>query len=151
MRDSVELFMEKYLEEMRAFRSEQEVEIFFKKRHRELPQFPLDRVLSKPNSTEIQRLVGGSYEKKEIEISCIYGDSWLFHEFDAEYEEYAPRPLPARLAMLFWRNSDRITVPVPLLDLGDGRYLADDGNHRIYSAYLRNWKTIPAYIERAYI
>ena len=150
MRDSVELFREKYSEEMRAFHSEQEAEMFFRKHHRELPQFPLNRMLSKPNPTKTQRPLGGSYEK-EIEISCIYGESWLFHEFDREYDEYVPRPLPARLAMLFWRDSDRIVVPVPLLDLGDGRYLADDGNHRIYSAYLRNWKTIPAYIERVYL
>ena len=49
MRDSVALFREKYSEEMRAFRSEQEAEMFFRKHHRALPQFPLNRMLSKPN------------------------------------------------------------------------------------------------------
>lgn len=119
---------------------------FFKINHRKLPEFFSNRFqyldFSKHQCYEHSNVI-----QKEIDIRSIYGDSWLFQDFDSLYEEFPSRPLPERLAMLFCRNSDRIVEPVPLLDLGNGKYAANDGNHRIYSAYLRGWQTVPARIE----
>lgn len=76
-----------------------------------------------------------------VPISSLYGNTWLYKN-----DRSLGRPLPDRLARLFMAKTAEDLPPIPIDDLQNGSYLATDGNHRIYSAYLRGWTTIKAEI-----
>lgn len=107
-----------------------------------LPKYPSDRVITYADLTKgFQRLE--SRYVKSVPISSLYGNTWLFTG-DLPDE----RPIPLRMAFyMHEHNRDNYHPIACCVDLQDGRYLVEDGNHRIYSAYLQGWETIDIEIE----
>ena len=147
MRFTVKEFQKEYSAFMKDSNSERRARAFFEKNHEKLPKFFSDRLVS-PNFYDLSKK---EYLRpcleREVPIDCIYGFSWLFEEFDSPDVQSEGRPLAERLARIFCDCPDRIVNPIPLVQIGENRYIANDGNHRIYSAYLRSWQSVPAWIE----
>ena len=81
---------------------------------------------------------------KTVPIEQIYGQGWLF-----ESCESTNRPIPERLANCYFYDHDKL-LAIPGYELSDSKYHIADGNHRLYSAYLRGWKTIRLAINKTY-
>lgn len=147
MRLTVSEFQLEYNAFMQGSMSQMLSRNFFACNHDRLPEFFSGKFLPEEDYRleNSERLPAGT--ACEIPIDHIYGFSWLFESFDTPQARDEGRPLPERLANIFCNSPDKIIQPIPLIDIGNERYIANDGNHRIYSAYLRQWKTIPAYIE----
>jgi len=147
MRFTVKEFQKEYSAFMKDSNSEKLARAFFEKNHEKLPKFFSDRLVS-PNFYDLSKK---DYLRpcleREVPIDCIYGFSWLFEDFDSPDVQSEGRPLAERLARIFCDCPDRIVNPIPLVQIGENRYIANDGNHRIYSAYLRSWQSVPAWIE----
>lgn len=65
----------------------------------------------------------------EVAASHCIGNTWLFCN-----DHSAGRPLPERLARCLYLPPD--TTPPVFVDRMGDYYLCDDGNHRIYAAFL---------------
>jgi len=147
MRFTVKEFQKEYSAFMKDSNSERRARAFFEKNHEKLPKFFSDRLVS-PNFYDLSKK---EYLRpcleREVPIDCIYGFSWLFEDFDSPDVQSEGRPLAERLVRIFFDCPDRIVNPIPLVQIGENCYIANDGNHRIYSAYLRSWQSVPAWIE----
>lgn len=80
---------------------------------------------------------------KELKIDSIYGKAWLFKGLDAAAKIYN-RPYKDDLESLLSAilKDEKIPEIDEVYDLGDGKYLIDDGCHRIYAAYLAGKQTV---------
>lgn len=147
MRFTVKEFQNEYSTFMKDSNSEMLAYAFFKMNHKRLPKFFSDRYVSPSLYDLSKKEYLRPYIEREVSIDCIYGFSWLFEDFDSPEIQSEGRPLAERLVRIFFDCPDRIVNPIPLVQIGENCYIANDGNHRIYSAYLRSWQSVPAWIE----
>lgn len=111
----------------------------------ELPEFYRENTIQ---NEQFQVLMNNKtrYKKyliKEININNLYGRAWLFQGLD-NANKNDKRPNKERLEILLPRllRNEKIPEIDEVYDLGDGKYLIDDGCHRIYSAYLAGKQTV---------
>lgn len=80
---------------------------------------------------------------KEIKIDNIYGRAWLFQGL-ANANKIYKRPNKERLESLLpiILKNEKVPEIDEVYDLGDGKYLIDDGCHRIYASYLAGKQTV---------
>lgn len=120
-------------------RSEKSLEIFFRTNSYQLPLFPKSQYIKNRYCYDFkfcQKDIPDSF----YDLNKICGNTWLFKPKDIKKDYDYPHP--NRLAKMFQAKSPLELPPVDLYELDDGRYIADDGNHRIYTAYLRGWKQV---------
>lgn len=74
-----------------------------------------------------------------VPIHQIYGDTWVFmNNFGNE-----DRPMANTLAFFFTMSSHEHLFPIDAVQVNSKQFYIDDGNHRLYAAYLRGWTHIP--------
>lgn len=70
-----------------------------------------------------------------VDVENLMGDSWVFNN---EHED--GRPLPERMARLFLAKKPEDIPALFATRISENKYYTNDGNHRIYAAYLRGEK-----------
>jgi hypothetical protein len=126
------------------------LESFFYVYHKRLPLFPDGhyKKISTPDSYREWHDIGDSVkteirEKRYffkdayyelVPINNLCGDSWVFKN-----DFFDGRPLPERLASLFLAKKPEDITAAFATKVNENLIFTDDGNHRIYAAYLRGW------------
>lgn len=109
------------------------LEYFFAFNKPMLPRYLENKVLKKGNL-----IVDNEQTITElVPLKEIYGDTWLFKN-----EFIDRRPLEDRMGSLFLAKSPEAVTAVKAFKIDDNTYFTDDGNHRIYSAYLKGWECV---------
>lgn len=112
---------------------------FFFMYNRRLPLFPQKNYIRASKELYDKITYGKNMklkpEMKLVEIEHLYGDSWVFNNNHMD-----GRPLSDRLARLFLAKKPEDITPLAATEINENEYYTNDGNHRIYAAYLRGWK-----------
>jgi len=111
-------------------RTYETLELFFFGNRFDLPDYPQGFV-------DINRPRREHDEVKPVEtivhVNQLRGNSWVFKN-----ESPDMKPLSNRLADLFLSDNPDEFPAIPAIKISNNLYFAgDDGNHRIYAAYLR--------------
>ena len=145
MRYSIEQFKKIIAEEILIIPRKMSIRNFITHYYDELPEFYRENTIQ---NEQFQVLMNNKtrYKKyliKEININNLYGRAWLFQGLD-NANKNDKRPNKERLEILLPRllRNEKIPEIDEVYDLGDGKYLIDDGCHRIYSAYLAGKQTV---------
>lgn len=145
MRYTIEQFKKIIAEEILIIPRKMSIRNFITHYYDELPEFYRENTIQ---NEQFQVLMNNKtrYKKyliKEININNLYGRAWLFQGLD-NANKNDKRPNKERLEILLPRllRNEKIPEIDEVYDLGDGKYLIDDGCHRIYSAYLAGKQTV---------
>ncbi|MBO6264664.1 MAG: hypothetical protein J6M57_01490 [Acidaminococcaceae bacterium] len=145
MRYTIEQFKKIIAEEILIIPRKRSIRNFITHYYDELPEFYRENTIQ---NEQFQVLMNNKtrYKKyliKEININNLYGRAWLFQGLD-NANKNDKRPNKERLEILLPRllRNEKIPEIDEVYDLGDGKYLIDDGCHRIYSAYLAGKQTV---------
>lgn len=119
--------------------TEESLFVFFSSHQHKLPLYRSDRIMPPYclNSSKEHLFHQEDMIIKDVPISNLFGNTWLYNN-EREYG----RPKPNRLARIFMAKHPDDLPPILVEDLLNGSYLAEEGNHRIYSAYLRGWDSV---------
>lgn len=88
------------------------------------------------------------YEKQPTEtpFASIYGNGWLF---DSQAWTREGRPLPERLGKICAYIVTGVPLtPIFAIQTDHQRCFVNDGNHRIYAAYVMGLETVPLIVGR---
>jgi len=145
LRYTIEQFKKIIAEEILIIPRKMSIRNFITHYYDELPEFYRENTIQ---NEQFQVLMNNKtrYKKyliKEININNLYGRAWLFQGLD-NANKNDKRPNKERLEILLPRllRNEKIPEIDEVYDLGDGKYLIDDGCHRIYSAYLAGKQTV---------
>lgn len=106
------------------------LESWFTIHRHSLPPFPANNYFHKERVDEEVEYKTKHIEKLMINPECCVGETWLYRN-----DRSGGRPLPERLARLCLGRPENIPAVIVDGKVGD-KYICNDGNHRIYVAYL---------------
>lgn len=147
MRYTIEQFKKIIAEEILIVPRKMSIQNFITKYYDELPEFYRENEIQNEQFQVLMnnqtRYENEKYLIKEIKINNLYGRAWLFQGLD-NANKNDKRPNKERLEILLPRFLRNENIPEidEVYDLGGGKYLIDDGCHRIYSAYLAGKQTV---------
>lgn len=119
--------------------------VYFEMCRTELPSFYPNRHIPCFSMKRSKTIIMEKEETLTVPLEKIYGDGWLFRD----KFEYG-RPMPERMASLITMTPTSDYPPILCTKLPNGFVYTDDGNHRIYAAYLLGWDTIRFYCYEKY-
>lgn len=147
LRYTIEQFKKIIAEEILIVPRKMSIQNFITKYYDELPEFYRENEIQNEQFQVLMnnqtRYENEKYLIKEIKINNLYGRAWLFQGLD-NANKNDKRPNKERLEILLPRFLRNENIPEidEVYDLGGGKYLIDDGCHRIYSAYLAGKQTV---------
>ena len=106
--------------------------VFLRSNYLVLPKFPEKQFCSQSESVGVF-LDYNKIETLMVGIDKLYGKTWLFRNDFSESDK-----LIQRLAKMFTAENPEDFPSIPVTRY-ENKYLASDGNHRLYHAYLRGW------------
>lgn len=109
-----------------------------------LPAFHFNRHIPF-SSFEKDKIINIEPEELIIPLHKIYGDSWIFSDDFTE-----GRPKSDRMACLITMTPASNYPTIWGMKLSNGYAFTNDGNHRIYTAYLLGWDTIRITCDQLY-
>lgn len=122
----------------------EDLSIFFSIFRMFLPAFYPNRHIPY-SSFEEDKIIDIESEKLIIPLDKIYGDGWLFPD-----KFTGDRPVSERMGSLITMTPDSKYPTIWGMKLSDGSVFINDGNHRLYAAYLLGWDTIRITCDQLY-
>lgn len=153
MRYTVEQFKKKLIEETQKLPRKRILPNFITEYYEKLPDFYRDNIVSEEQFQIYTKNII-TFEQpiiKEVKIKNICGKAWLFQGLDAA-AKIDNRPDKTKLENLLKGIINNANIPVidMVYDLGNGKYLINDGCHRTYASYLLGKQTVTCNITGKY-
>ena len=116
------------------------LEIFFESAKDDLPAF-FERHLAIGHPvylSEEERVT------KLVPLDQLHGQGWMFaKDFGGPTRSGYTYPKAGKLAHWFLFQSPDEMEPIEAIQVSDSMYYIEDGNHRLYTAYLKGWNHVP--------